>query len=187
MLSSQPHCQPHCEAGEEESEARCWPQQLVVVSYHRARLSLHSYDLQRKTWAVLASRNLPGWRRKIGATQISGDRLVFPQLNPDSPWKPFSVSIYDVWSDSWTLPPAGELTAVKKERRCEAQSVVSLKDEVFAVLSSGPEGRPVLCGASRLTSPSPIYTMYGPLPGQTLRETEESQRTGEPVTVQRHN
>ena len=146
-----------------------------MVSSHRATLSLHWYDLQRKCWSLLATRNLPGWRGKIGVTQISEDRLVFTQVNPESPWKPLSVSVYDVWSDSWSLP--GEfLTAVKTEGRCQPQSLVSLEDEVFTVLSEGPQGKLVLCGASRLTSPSPIYTMYGPLPGQTLQEEKSGQR-----------
>ena len=172
-----PHSQLRCEGGL-ECEGRGWPQQLLLVSAHRGRLSIHWYDLQRKCWSVLATRNISGWRRKIGVTQISGDRLVFTQLNTDSPWRPFSVSVYDVWANSWSLE---EQTPVKPERGGPAQSVVSLKDEVFTVLSEELHGQLVLCGASRLTSPSPIYTMYGPLPGQNLADNKH--RTGRPCLV----
>ena len=178
LLSSLPQPLPDnqlsCETGL-ECEGRGWPQQLLLVSSHRARLSIHWYDLQRKCWSVLSTRNISGWRRKIGVTQISEDRLIFTQLNTDTPWKPFSVSVYDVWANSWSLE---EQTPVKPERAGPAQSVVSLNDEVFTVLSEGLHGQLVLCGASRLTSPSPIYTMYGPVPGQSQTLQDNKHKTG---------
>lgn len=175
---SQPHIEPLLFPGEAKCEGRGWPQQLAVVSSYKARLSIHWYDLQRKSWSVLASKDLPGWRRRIGVTQISDNRLVFTQLNPENPWKPFTVSVYDIWSDTWSIP-AEELSPVKRERRKQAQSVVTLKDEIFSVLSEGQHGKPILCGASRLTSPSPIFTMYGPLPGPP--RAEDTWMTSEPL------
>ena len=178
LLSSLPHSEAHRETLDQRMESgqewcgRGWPQQLVLVSSHRARLTIHRYDLQRKSWSVLTARNLPGWRRKIGVTQISEDRIVFTRVNPESPWKPFSVYVYDVWADSWSFPAEDETPG--KERGFQPQSVASLEDQVLTVLSLGPQGRLVLCGASRLTSPSPIYTTYGPVPGQTLEDGPEA-------------
>ena len=140
---------------------RGWPQQLLLVASTGSQLSLHCYDLERKCWSLLATKKFPGSMKFSGAAQLSEaeGRLVFSQVNADSPF-PLSLAFYNVWEDSWSSPNE-EQTPVKAKKGCQPQSLVCLKEEVFTVLTEGKQGRAVLYGASRLSSPSPLIITYG--------------------------
>ena len=92
-------------------------------------------------------------------------RLVFSQVNSDSPF-PFSLAFYNTWADCWSSHNE-EQTPVKAKKGCQPQSLVSVSEEVFTVLTEGKQGRAVLYGASRLSSPSPLYITYGPSKAST--------------------
>ena len=182
LLSSQPQLrellpQLTDQPDQRESLGRGWPQQLLLVASLGSQLSLHCYDLERKCWSVLASKQFPSWMKFSGAAQISeGEgRLVFSQVNSDSPF-PFTMSFYNIWEDSWSFPNEVQ-TPVKATKECQPQSLVSVNNEVFTVLADGKQGRAVLYGASRLSSPSPLYITYGPSSAST-----EKFKTGEKVS-----
>ena len=164
LLSSQPQLRdllPQLIGESGYQEARGWPQQLLLVASLGSHLTLQCYDLERKCWTVLARKHSPGWMKFSGATQNTEGKLIFSHVNSDTPWNPFTLSSYDVWEDSWSFPRE-EQTPVKTTKGCQPQSLVSVKEEIFTVLAEGKVGRAVLYGASRLSSPSPLYITYGP-------------------------
>ena len=168
LLSSRPQLRellPSLTAQEvhQSPGGRGWPQQLLMVASTGSQLSLHCYDLERKCWSLLATKQFPGSMKFSGAVQLSeaeGEgRLVFSQVNADSPF-PFSLAFYNVWEDYWSSPNE-EQTPIKAKKGCQPQSLVYLKEEVYTVLTEGKQGRAVLYGASRLSSPSPLFITYG--------------------------
>jgi len=172
-------------------EPRCWPQQLLLVSSAETRLTFHSYDFSSKTWSSSAG---PRVGKLCGVAGLSQGSLVISQSHTGTWWTPFSVARYDLWSESWSLPPPAVTVHSQPQEGAEGEaqleSLVTGEGAVFAAVRGGESkgGRTVLCGAGQVTSPSPIYSVYGETlwPGENRADRGTAPRlviTGDTVHI----
>ena len=158
-------------------DPRSWPQLLLLAetldnSNTAANMRehfLHSYDPETKRWAVLEKQKSIKQSGHCSVTRAQHDTLVFTSVKSSKEKMiyhkmPFNISVYNLWTDSWSFPYVGEEDeADSKAQRWRPHNLVSLNGSVFAAFKEviGKRDHDVLSlwSVQGAATDSPLYSM----------------------------
>ena len=161
-------------------DPRCWPQLLLLAetldasnTHTQANIRdqlLHSYDPETKRWAVLGKQNPNSMKQSghISVTVNKHDTLVFTSVKSSKEKMiyhkmPFNISVYNLWTDTWSLPYVDEEEAELRVQRWRPHNLVSLNGSAFAAFKEviGKRDHDVisLWSVQGAASDNPVYSM----------------------------